>query len=144
MVNSSCSSLKAAVDDDAMSSVSSSCQAVKEDKETQSVCDSLFNGLSWADQVELEEQMGVESRLPGRAIQLHEKLSSPARKRELEPQEAFRHHQEKQAKARVRRQMFKEEKAQKLVALNTKIEEVNINIRLYKSSPFQPIVCICR
>ena len=78
-------------------------------------------------QVELEEQMStVESRMPGRAIQLHEKLSSPARKRELEPQEAFRHHQEKQAKARVRRQMFKEEKAQKLAALNTKIEEVSV------------------
>ena len=92
----------------------------KEDKPLNNI-ESLFEGLSWADQVELEEQL-VESRLPGRAIQLHEKLSSPARKRE--PQEAFRHHQEKQNKARVRRQMFKEEKAQKLLALNARIEEV--------------------
>jgi len=84
--------------------------------------EALFKGLSWADQVELEEQL-VESRLPGRAIQLHEKLSSPARFKR-EPQEAFRVHQEKQAKAKVRRQMFKEEKAQKLVALNARIEEV--------------------
>ena len=45
-----------------------------------------------------------ESRYPGRAIQIHEKLSSPARKRE--PQEAFRHHQEKQKNARIRREKF--------------------------------------
>ena len=88
---------------------------------TPSKYEALFEGLSWIEQIELEEQL-VEARMPGRAIEIHEKLSSPARKRE--PQEAFKHHQEKQNKARVRRQMFKDEKAQRLVALNTRIEEV--------------------
>ena len=88
---------------------------------TPSKYEALFEGLSWIDQIELEEQL-VEARMPGRAIEIHEKLSSPARKRE--PHEAFKHHQEKQNKARVRRQMFQDEKAQRLVALNTRIEEV--------------------
>ena len=83
--------------------------------------DSLFDGLSWADQIDLEEQL-LESRYPGRAIQLHEKLSSPARKRE--PQEAFKVHQEKQKNAKMRRLKFQDEKATKLSALNARIEEV--------------------
>ena len=45
--------------------------------------------------MELEEQLSaaeaVEARLPGRAIHLHEKLSSPARKKE--PHETFKHYQ---------------------------------------------------
>lgn len=67
-------------------------------------------------------QLQGESRYPGRAIQIHEKLSSPARKRE--PLETFRHHQEKQKNAKIRREKFQEEKAQKLLALNARIEEV--------------------
>ena len=63
-----------------------------------------------------------ESRYPGRVIQLHEKLSSPARKKE--PLEAFREHQEKQKQAKIRRQKFQEKKAFKLSALNQRIEEV--------------------
>ena len=98
------------------------CQIKETDEpSTPSKYEALFEGLSWVDQIELEEQL-VEARMPGRAIEIHEKLSSPARKRE--PQEAFKHHQEKQNKARVRRQMFQDEKAQRLVALNTRIEEV--------------------
>ena len=88
---------------------------------TPSKMDSLFDGLSWADQIDLEEQL-LESRYPGRAIQLHEKLSSPARKRE--PQEAFKVHQEKQKNAKMRRLKFQEEKAAKLSGLNARIEEV--------------------
>ena len=91
---------------------------------TPSKYEALFDGLSWIEQIELEEQL-VEARRPGRAIEIHEKLSSPARKRE--PQEAFKHQQEKQNNARVRRQMFKDEKAQRLVALNTRIEEVIVH-----------------
>ncbi|CAB4054409.1 unnamed protein product [Lepeophtheirus salmonis] len=48
-----------------------------------------FEGLSWVEQIELEDQM-ESARYPGRAIQLHEKLSSPARKKE--PHEAFKAH----------------------------------------------------
>jgi len=88
--------------------------------------EALLEGLSWAEQLELEEQIGdpstLEARLPGRAIQLHEKLSSPARKRE--PHETFKHYQEKQDKARLRRLRFTEQKASKLTILNMKIEEV--------------------
>ena len=88
--------------------------------------DSLFDGLSWADQIDLEEQL-LESRYPGRAIQLHEKLSSPARKRE--PQEAFKVHQEKQKNAKMRRLKFQDEKATKLSALNARIEEVIAQVK---------------
>jgi len=88
--------------------------------------ESLLDGLSWAEQLELEEQLGdpstLEARLPGRAIQLHEKLSSPARKRE--PHETFKLYQEKQDKARLRRLRFTEQKASKLTLLNMKIGEV--------------------
>ena len=65
---------------------------------TPSKVNTMFEGLSWADQIDLEEQL-LESRYPGRAIQLHEKLSSPARKKE--PQEAFKAHQEKQKNAKM-------------------------------------------
>ena len=87
--------------------------------------EALLEGLSWAEQLELEEQLGdpstLEARLPGRGIQLHEKLSSPARRKE--PHETFQHYQEKQAKARQRRLVFCEEKASKLAVLNMRIEE---------------------
>ncbi|TRY69208.1 hypothetical protein TCAL_14237 [Tigriopus californicus] len=81
----------------------------------------LLDGLSWSEQMELEEKWN-ESRYPGRAIQLHEKLSSPARKKE--PQVAFREHQEKQKQARLRRERYQDEKAQRLGAKNAKIENV--------------------
>merc|ERR1719318_431703 len=88
--------------------------------------EALLEGLSWAEQLDLEEQLGdpstLEARLPGRAIQLHEKLSSPARKKE--PHETFKHYQEKQDKARLRRLRFTERKASKLTILNMKIGEV--------------------
>ncbi|QQP52863.1 Uncharacterized protein FKW44_005141 [Caligus rogercresseyi] len=80
-----------------------------------------FEGLSWVEQIELEGQM-ESARYPGRAIQLHEKLSSPARKKE--PHEAFKAHQEKHIRAQARRSKFQEEKANKLSALNTRILEV--------------------
>ena len=105
-------------------------EMVDDDSEscTPSKCDgSLFEGLSWADQIDLEEQI-LESRYPGRAIQLHEKLSSPARKRE--PQEAFKVHQEKQQNAKMRRLKFQDQKASKLSALNARIEEVIANKEL--------------
>ena len=85
---------------------------------TPSKANKMFEGLSWADQIDLEEQL-LESRYPGRAIQLHEKLSSPARKKE--PQEAFKAHQEKQKNAKLRRLRFQ-------VSLNLDIREVLFGI----------------
>merc|ERR1719438_96709 len=67
--------------------------------------------------MELEEQLtGYETRLPGRAIQLHDKLSSPARSRDTACH-TLRHCQEKQDKARMRRMRFAEEKSSKLSSL---------------------------
>ena len=82
--------------------------------------EAILETLSWADQIELEEQVGdtfpYEPRLPGRAIQLHDKLSSPARS-SREPK-TLRHCQEKQDKAKQRRLKFAEEKSSKLVTLH--------------------------
>ena len=87
--------------------------------------ESLLEGLSWAEQMELEEQLGesssYETRLPGRAIQLHDKLSSPARTREPH---TLKHCQEKQDKARLRRLRFAEEKSQKLAHLQQRKAEL--------------------
>ncbi len=80
----------------------------------------MMESLSWADQIDLEEQMAA--RYPGRMVHLHEKLSSPSRRKE--PEEAFRRHQEKQRKAKLRRDKFQDEKAAKLSSLNAKIEVV--------------------
>ena len=85
-------------------------------------------GLRVCDQV--EEQLGeglvYETRLPGRAIALHDKLSSPARTREPH---TLKHCQEKQDKARERRLKFAEEKSSKLSSLHLKqqrkLDELN-------------------
>ena len=92
--------------------------------------ETLLENLSWAEQMELEEQLGeglvYETRLPGRAIALHDKLSSPARTREPH---TLKHCQEKQDKARERRLKFAEEKSSKLNSLHQKqqrkLDELN-------------------
>ena len=50
----------------------------------------------------------MATRYPGRMVHLHEKLSSPSRKKE--PEEAFKRHQEKQARAKRRRDKFQDDK----------------------------------
>jgi hypothetical protein len=82
--------------------------------------DKMVESLSWADQMDAEEQLAT--RYPGRMVHLHEKLSSPSRKKE--PQEAFKKHQEKQRLAKKRRDKFQDAKASKLGVLNAKIEVV--------------------
>jgi hypothetical protein len=85
-----------------------------------------YESMSWADQIDLEEQLkNLKEDLlhyPGRAILIHEKLSSPARKKE--PSEAFFEYQQKQRNAKLRRDKFQDEKAQNLCILNAKIQSV--------------------
>ncbi|XP_070541829.1 S phase cyclin A-associated protein in the endoplasmic reticulum-like isoform X2 [Ptychodera flava] len=71
---------------------------------------------SWGDMVEVEE------RTPGHALHMHEKLSSPSRKRTRA--ESQRRHEEKQAKAHQLRVKLTEDKKQTLRMLNERINEV--------------------
>nr|XP_045611735.1 S phase cyclin A-associated protein in the endoplasmic reticulum-like isoform X1 [Procambarus clarkii]XP_045611736.1 S phase cyclin A-associated protein in the endoplasmic reticulum-like isoform X1 [Procambarus clarkii]XP_045611737.1 S phase cyclin A-associated protein in the endoplasmic reticulum-like isoform X1 [Procambarus clarkii] len=83
--------------------------------------DSLLSSLSWADQVDAMESLD-ELRHPGRVLHIHEKLSSPSRKRSLS--EKMRRHEEKLAKAQELRENFIQAKTDKLKDLFKKIEEV--------------------
>ncbi|KAG0418407.1 hypothetical protein HPB47_004872, partial [Ixodes persulcatus] len=76
-------------------------------------------GLSWGEQMDCLEDL--ELRTPGRALQMHEKLSSASRKRPLS--ETLQRHQEKQAKAQEQRERIREEKAQRCRDLSKKVEE---------------------
>ncbi|CAK8676515.1 unnamed protein product [Clavelina lepadiformis] len=75
------------------------------------------DGLSWGDLVEEEEL-----REPGRAVQMHEKLSSPSRKRT--PAESKRKLEEKHRKAEARRLQMHQEKTHKIHELTEKVQEV--------------------
>ncbi|CAB4028150.1 Hypothetical predicted protein [Paramuricea clavata] len=70
---------------------------------------------SWGDIVEMSE-----SRPPGRAVQMHKKLSSPSRKRDLTV--GVQKQAEKQAKARQLREQFLDDKRQHLQTLSEKVE----------------------
>ncbi|CAC5420269.1 S phase cyclin A-associated protein in the endoplasmic reticulum [Mytilus coruscus] len=74
---------------------------------------------SWGDIVEDDED---EVRTPGHAVHMHEKLSSPSRKRS--PTESKKRHEEKQAKAQEQREKLMQEKAERLKELSKKVEEV--------------------
>ncbi|XP_042206932.1 S phase cyclin A-associated protein in the endoplasmic reticulum-like isoform X3 [Homarus americanus] len=83
--------------------------------------DSLLSTLSWADQVDAMESL-EELRHPGRVLHIHEKLSSPSRKRSLS--EKMRRHEERLAKAQELRGNLIQAKTDKLKDLFKKIEEV--------------------
>ncbi|XP_023932135.1 S phase cyclin A-associated protein in the endoplasmic reticulum-like isoform X1 [Lingula anatina] len=72
---------------------------------------------SWGDLVE-----EAETRTPGRSVHMHEKLSSPSRKRSAV--ESKKRHDEKQAKAQELREKLLQEKAERLKELSNKVEEV--------------------
>ncbi|XP_076101540.1 S phase cyclin A-associated protein in the endoplasmic reticulum-like isoform X1 [Mytilus galloprovincialis] len=74
---------------------------------------------SWGELVEDDEE---EVRTPGHAVHMHEKLSSPSRKRS--PTESKKRHEEKQAKAQEQREKLMQEKAERLKELSKKVEEV--------------------
>lgn len=60
-------------------------------------------------------------RTPGKAIQLHEKLSSPSRKRNSSPTESIKRHEEKLEKAREAREKILEDKKQKFKGIVKKV-----------------------
>ncbi|XP_047015734.1 S phase cyclin A-associated protein in the endoplasmic reticulum isoform X4 [Ictalurus punctatus] len=72
---------------------------------------------SWGDMVEEEP-----ARPPGHGIHMHEKLSSPSRKRTIA--ESKKKHEEKQLKAQQLRDKLKEEKSHKLQKLLEREKEV--------------------
>ncbi|XP_071451801.1 S phase cyclin A-associated protein in the endoplasmic reticulum [Hetaerina americana] len=95
-----------------------------EDRETiEAKYENMLAGMSWAERMEALEQLeAMAARHPGRALELHQKLSSPSRKRSLA--ETLRRYQAKQAQAEEKRQRLQELKAMKLRELFKKIGEV--------------------
>lgn len=64
----------------------------------------------------------AEARTPGHGVHMHEKLSSPSRKRS--PTERKKRHEQKQAKAQELRTKLNNEKAARLKEISRKVEEV--------------------
>ncbi|XP_057369813.1 S phase cyclin A-associated protein in the endoplasmic reticulum-like [Daphnia carinata] len=91
----------------------------------------LLENCSWAEQMELLDQLEEVAamdgaRQPGRALQVHEKLSSPSRRRTAEPCETFQQHEAKQLRAQQHRAAFREEKRRKRRELTKRMEEVRV------------------
>jgi hypothetical protein len=78
--------------------------------------------MSWAERVDALEQLEeMEARHPGRALELHQKLSSPSRHQTLP--ETLRCFQAKQAQAKEKREQLMHEKSQKLRELFNKVRD---------------------
>ncbi|KAL0279093.1 UNVERIFIED_CONTAM: hypothetical protein PYX00_000716 [Menopon gallinae] len=83
----------------------------------------ILNGMTKDEQKDtLERLEELVARHPGRALELHQKLSSPSRRRTIP--DTVKRFQARQAKASEKREQLKMEKAQKLRELLKKVDEV--------------------
>lgn len=83
----------------------------------------LLSDMSWNERAEaLATLQAYVARHPGRAQELHQKLSSPSRRRSL--QETLKKYQAKQARAHQKRALLQQEKAAKLQQLFGRVEDV--------------------
>ncbi|XP_034666481.1 S phase cyclin A-associated protein in the endoplasmic reticulum [Drosophila subobscura] len=83
----------------------------------------LLSDMSWNEREEaLATLQAYVARHPGRAQELHQKLSSPSRRRSL--QETLKKYQAKQARAHQKRVVLQQEKAAKLQQLFDRVEDV--------------------
>lgn len=84
---------------------------------------SLLSDMSSGERIEtLATLQAIVSRHPGRAQELHQKLSSPSRRRSLH--ETLKKYQAKQTRAQDMRDMLSKEKASKIQNLLTRVEDV--------------------
>ncbi|XP_037882095.1 S phase cyclin A-associated protein in the endoplasmic reticulum isoform X2 [Glossina fuscipes] len=83
----------------------------------------LLSEMSWGEREEaLATLQAYVSRHPGRAQELHQKLSSPSRRRSL--QETLKKYQAKQARAQQKRETLQKEKTIKIQQLLARVEDV--------------------
>lgn len=86
---------------------------------------SLLSDLSSDERLEtLATLQNLVSRHPGRAQELHQKLSSPSRRRSLH--ETLKKYQAKQARAKDMRDLLSKEKALKIQTLLARVEDVKL------------------